>query len=69
MSLEEGRTGYGPLDIPLHLASTSKGNTQEGNTQSWKMATKQARPNNQTFEIIFEIHKLNRILQTIAETV
>ena len=38
MSLQEGRTDYGPLDIPLHLASTSKGNTQEGNTKSWKLA-------------------------------
>jgi hypothetical protein len=41
MSLQEGRTDYGPLDKPLHLASTSKGNTQEGNTKSWKLASKQ----------------------------
>ena len=34
MSLQEGRTDYGPLDIPLNLALTSKGNTQEGITQS-----------------------------------
>jgi hypothetical protein len=61
MSLQEGSSDYGPFDIPLHLASSSKGNTQEGNTHSWKLATKQVRPNNQTFEIIFEIHKLNRI--------
>ena len=69
MSLQEGRTDYGALDIPLHLASTLKGNAQKGNTQSRKLATKQTRPNNQTLKIIFEIHKLNRIWQTITETV
>jgi hypothetical protein len=30
MSLQQGRSDYGPLDIPLHLTSTTKGNTQEG---------------------------------------
>jgi hypothetical protein len=61
MSLQKGRPDYGPPDISLHLASTSKGNTQEGNTQPWKLTTKQARPYIQTFEIIFQIHKLYRI--------
>ena len=43
--------------------------TQEGNTKTWKLTNEQTRPNNQTFEIIFEIHKFNRIWQTITETV
>jgi hypothetical protein len=41
--------------------STSKGNTLEGNNKTWKLANKQTRPNNQTSEIISEIHEFNRI--------
>jgi hypothetical protein len=45
----------------MQLISTSKGNTQEGNTKTWKLANKQKRPNNQTSEIISEINEFNRI--------
>jgi hypothetical protein len=61
MPMQQGRSGYEPFAIPLHLTSTSKGNTQEGNNETWKLTNKQTRPNNQTSEIISEIHEFNRI--------
>jgi len=61
MSLQQGRSDYGPPVIPLHPTSTTEGNTGEGYTKTWNLANKQARPNNQTSEIIYEIHKFHRL--------
>jgi hypothetical protein len=61
MSMQQGRSAYGPFTIPLHPTSTSKVNTKEGNNKTWKLANKQTRPNNQTSEIISEIQIFNRI--------
>jgi len=61
MSLQQGRSDYGPLAITLHPTSTTEGNTREGYTKTWNLANKRARPNNQTSEIIYEIHKFNRL--------
>ena len=37
---------HGPLDIPLHLVTTTKGKTQEGNIPTGNLANKQTRLNN-----------------------
>jgi len=60
MSLQQGRLDYGQPSISLHPTSTTEGNTREGYTKIWNLANKQARPYNQTSEIIYEIHKFNR---------
>jgi len=57
MSLQQGRSNYGPPAISLHPTSTTKGNTREGYTETWNLANKQARSNKQTSEIIYEICK------------
>jgi len=62
MSLQQGRSDYGPPAIPLQP-------TREGYTETWNLANKQARSNNQTFESIYEIYKFNRLWQTIAAMV
>jgi hypothetical protein len=49
------------IAIPLHPTSTTKGNTREGDTKTRNLANKQTRSNNQTSEIIYEIHKFNRL--------
>jgi hypothetical protein len=60
MSLQQGRSNYGPLDIPLHPTSTTKENTR-GYTKTWNLANKQTRSNNQTSELIYKIYKFNRL--------
>jgi hypothetical protein len=69
MFLQQGRSDYGPLAVPLHPTSTTKGNIREGYAKTWNLANKQTRSNNQTSESIYEIHKFNRLRQTIAVTV
>ena len=49
---KQGRSDYGPLALPLHPKSKSKGNTQEGYTKTWNLANKQILSNNQTTELI-----------------
>ena len=61
MSLQQGRSDYGPLVILLHPTSSTEGKTREGYTKTWNLANKQARSNNQTFESIYEIYKFNRL--------
>jgi len=52
MSLQQGRSDYGPLALTLHPTSTSKGNNQEGYTKTRNLANKQKLSNNKTFEHI-----------------
>jgi len=69
MSLQQGRSDYGPPAIPLQPTSSTEAKTREEYTKTWNLANKQAWSNNQTSEIIYEIYKFNRLWQTIAVTV
>ena len=60
MSLQQGRSDYGPPAIPLHPTSSTERKTREGYSKIWNLANKQARSNNQTFESIYEIYNFNR---------
>jgi len=42
MSLQQGRSDYGPPAIPLQPTSSTEGKTREGYTKTWKLANKQA---------------------------
>jgi len=66
MSLQQGRSDYGPPAKPLQPSSSTEGNTREGYTETWNLDNKQARSNNQIFESIYEIYKFNRLWQIIA---
>jgi len=46
MSLQQGRSDYGPPATPLQATKSTEGKTSEGYIETWNLANKQSRFNN-----------------------